>query len=423
MKYLLFFFVGCCCCLWPIELAAKTWKVGADRPLATICEALLLAADGDTVLIGPGTYREGSLHISKSLYLKGEDYPILDGENQFEALVITAPNVTVEGLQIQRVGRSHIEDRAGIRVKRTWGFRLLNNRLYDTFFGIYLEHAKEGVVIGNTIVGIPKGESHSGNAIHAWYCKKILVEDNLTRFHRDGIYLEFVDSSQIRNNLSADHLRYGLHFMFSNDDEYENNEFRNNGAGVAVMFSRRIVMRKNLFIDNWGRASYGLLLKEIYDAEIRYNRFERNTLGIYVEGSNRITYQYNDFVQNGWAIKMAGGCLDNLLTDNNFIGNTFDLSMSSSPNNNRLEHNYWSEYEGYDLDKDDIGDIPFRPISLFSYVVDRNPEALVLLRSLLVDALNYAEKVSPALTPAEVLDRQPSMIPLSFSPSLQVNTQ
>ena len=115
--------------------------------------------------------------------------------------------------------------------------------------------------------------------------------------------LNFVDNSLIQNNLSEDNLRYGLHFMFSNDDNYFKNEFRNNGAGVAVMFSRRINMSENLFVRNWGKASYGLLLKEIYDAEITNNRFVENTMGIFVEGSTRVNYLNNDFISKWLGVK------------------------------------------------------------------------------------------------------------------------
>jgi nitrous oxidase accessory protein len=201
--------------------------------------------------------------------------------------------------------------------------------------------------------------------------------------------------------------------MFSNDDNYYKNEFRNNGAGVAVMFSRRINMSENLFVHNWGKASYGLLLKEIYDAEITNNRFVENTVGIFVEGSTRINYLNNDFVSNGWAMKVSGGCMDNKISKNNFISNTFDLSLNSSAYENSIDGNYWSEYSGYDLDRNGVGDIPHRPIKLFNYVLKSTPEAIVLMRSLFIDLINFSEKVSPVFTPANVVDNQPSIKKIS----------
>lgn len=40
--------------------------------------------------------------------------------------------------------------------------------------------------------------------------------------------------------------------MFSHQDIYTNNTFSENGAGVAVMYSRQVTMIRNHFLDNWG---------------------------------------------------------------------------------------------------------------------------------------------------------------------------
>ena len=230
------------------------------------------------------------------------------------------------------------------------------------FFGIYLEKAQNGKVINNKIVGDAVEEFNSGNGIQLWYCKNIEVKGNSVQHVRDGIYLEFSDDIVIKDNLSADNVRYGLHFMFSNDDTYESNIFENNGAGVAVMFSKNIKMYNNTFRKNWGTASYGLLLKEINDAEIYGNIFEENTTGISIEGSNRIDYKNNDFINNGWALKVRGACYTNAFTGNNFKYNSFDISYNSKLNDNLFDQNYWSSYTGYDLDKNGIGDVPYRPV-------------------------------------------------------------
>jgi nitrous oxidase accessory protein len=200
-----------------------------------------------------------------------------------------------------------------------------------------------------------------------------------------------------------------LHFMFSNNDTYYNNEFKNNGAGVAVMFSKFITMYQNKFLNNWGSASYGLLLKEIYDTQIYNNLFQENTIGIKGEGCTRINYKNNTFLRNGWAIKIAGACYANIFEKNDFMHNSLDLAYNTKVNDNKFENNHWSEYTGYDLDKDGVGDIPYRPVKLFSYIVNRTPEALVLLRSLFVDIINFSEKVSPVFTPDDLMDKKPIM--------------
>jgi nitrous oxidase accessory protein len=53
--------------------------------------------------------------------------------------------------------------------------------------------------------------------------------------------------------------------------------------------------------------------------------------------------------------------------------------------------------------------VPYRPVKLFSYIVNQTPETIVLLRSLFVDIINFSEKVSPVFTPDDLSDEKPLM--------------
>ncbi len=346
------------------------------------------------------------------MYIYGEGYPRVIGNYTEEIFIVNADSVTIRGLQIEQVNTSYLKDLAGISVVNCVGCQILDNRLNDTFFGIYLKKATACVVSGNVVTGVADAEAKAGNAIHIWQGEDVLIANNEVSGHRDGIYFEFVNNSSIIDNISKGNLRYGLHFMFSNDDHYEGNVFQNNGSGVAVMFSRNIIMKNNQFLENQGSSSYGILLKEISDGEMSGNRFFKNSIGIYAEGTNRLQIKHNDFINNGWAMNIKGNCLDNVFTLNNFVANSLDLITSSRTNNNEYRQNYWSQYRGYDLDRDGIGDVPYRPVKLFAYVISRVPASIIMLRSLLVDLLNFAESVSPSLTPSNLLDEEPLMKPV-----------
>src|SRR5690606_31419546 len=225
---------------------------------------------------------------------------------------------------------------------------------------------------------------------------------------------EFVYHSTITNNKAKKNLRYGLHFMFSHNDVYESNTFTDNGAGVAVMYSRNVTMLKNTFDENWGEASYGLLLKELSDSQIEHNRFVRNTTGIYLEGTTRVKIQKNHFQGNGWAMKMQASCMDNQINRNNFYGNTFDVATNGRLTLNKFESNYWDKYEGYDLNKDGFGDVPYHPLSLFTVLVEKNPSAMLLFRSFMITLLDKSEKVLPSITPDNFKDEKPLMRPMKL---------
>ena len=386
---------------------AQNIEVCSSCSVSTLSEAIAQAKDFDTIIVNKGTYKEHDIIINKPLTIIGENYPVIDGELKGEIITIISDNVTVDGLFVINVGTSYTEDYAAIRVRKSKNFVIQNVVLENLFFGIYIEKSNYGKIYHNKIIGDAVEEYNSGNGIQLWYSNYIEIEHNFVEHVRDGIYLEFSNNCIIKNNVSEQNLRYGLHFMFSNNDLYQDNTFENNGAGVAVMFSKKIKMINNTFKENWGTASYGMLLKEINDAEIIGNTFQENTIGINIEGSNRIVYKNNNFINNGWAVKVRGACYTNSFLENNFLYNSFDISYNSKVNDNVFDRNFWSNYTGYDLDKDGVGDVPYRPVKLFSYIVNRTPETIILLRSLFIDIIDFSEKVSPVFTPDNLLDNNP----------------
>ena len=402
-KILLFFF------FISVAVSAKQIVVCESCGVKTIKEAIKIANDGDEIIIKKGIYKEQNIIINKSISLTCEKGAIIDGEHKGSVFIFEANNFKIKGLKIINVSTSYTVEFAAIKVIKADGFIIDSCILEDVFFGILIEKSKGGIIRNNKISSNRKGEASSGNGIHIWSGDEMQVYNNEIYGLRDGIYFEFVKNSIVYKNFSHNNIRYGLHFMFSNNNEYHHNEFRNNGAGVAVMFSKFINMHHNKFRLNWGSASYGLLLKEIYDAKINDNLFEQNTIGINAEGCTRINYKNNTFLRNGWAIKIAGACYANIFLNNDFMSNSLDLAYNSNINDNKFDNNYWSEYTGYDLDKNGIGDVPYRPVKLFSYIVNKTPQALVLLRSLFVDIVNFSEKVSPVFTPDDLMDNNPLM--------------
>ncbi len=398
--------------LFLVQLVALGTEVCDFCPITTIQEGITASKKGDTLWIKKGIYKEFNILVDKPLTIIGENYPVIDGEDQGEIIRIISDSVTIDGLFIRNVGTSYTTDYAAIRVVRSKNFVIRNVVLEKLFFGIFIEKSSHGSIYHNKIIGDAKDEYNSGNGIHLWHSNNIDISRNIVQKVRDGIYLEFSDTIVVNENISRENLRYGLHFMFSNNNVYSNNTFENNGAGVAVMFSKHIKMFHNTFRDNWGSAAFGLLLKEINDLEVENNTFQNNTIAISVEGANRVNYKNNKFISNGWAIKVRGACYSNLFQGNEFLNNSFDVSYNSRINDNLFEGNYWSKYSGYDLDKDGIGDIPYRPVKLFSYIVNRTPETIVLLRSLFIDIIDFSEKVSPVFTPDGLVDKEPLMKPL-----------
>ena len=395
-------------CFWLVNSTyAAIIHVGSQHVFKTILPALKFAKNGDTVLVEKGFYKEGNIIINKEIYFLGRDFPTIDGDRKFEVLSIKSNNVTVKGFKIQHSGYATMDDPGGIKVYDSHHVTIIDNLVYDNFFGIYLQYSKNCIIKNNKIIAFGKEEQEIGNGIHCWKSDSLQIIGNYVSGNRDGIYFEFVTNSVIWRNISTNNIRYGLHFMFSNDDAYFSNIFENNGAGVAVMYTKKVVMMNNTFKDNWGDAAYGLLLKDISDATIFNNRFINNTSAIFMDGGNRIIVEKNTFKANGWGLKIQASCMENVIENNNFLGNTFDVSTNSTLVQNKFISNYWDKYEGYDLNKDGLGDVPYRPLSLFSVIVESNPPAMLLFRSFMVTLLDKSEKILPSLTPENFIDNTP----------------
>jgi len=391
---------------------AKTIVVGKDQVVTSLRKAIEIAIPGDTIILKKGTYKEGNIILNKSISLIGLENPILDGENKFEILTVSGNNILIKGIHFMNSGYSSMYDFASIKVVDAQNVTVENNTIDVAYFAIHFNNSSNCTISNNLIRGKSKTEQSSGNGIHMWKCDKILVKDNTVSGQRDGIYFEFVTNSIISGNSSFNNIRYGLHFMFSNNDTYTSNLFKDNGAGVAVMFSHHVSMLYNTFEHNWGPNAYGIFLKEISDAMIHRNRFVQNTVGIVMEGTNRINAQMNLFAANGWALRIQASCDNNSIHHNNFLGNTFDVATNGTMMLNEFYKNYWDRYEGYDLNKDQIGDVPFHPVSLYSMVIEQNSNALLLLRSFIITLFDRAEKAIPSLTPEHLKDDKPLMKPL-----------
>jgi len=400
-----------------LSVLAAAGPAGARRivvdPAGTIpslTAALALARPGDTIVVRAGVYQEPRIVVAVPVTIVGEPGAIFDGGGSHEVITVRANSVTILGLTIRNVGHSYTDDRAAIRLDGVRDCRIADNRLLDAFFGVYAARSSNCTVSGNRIEGKARSQTSSGNAIHLFYSDGFTVEGNTISGHRDGIYLEFSRRAHIVGNESRENLRYGLHFMYSDSCDYRHNTFAHNASGVAVMYSRAVTVVGNHFEDNRGTAAYGLLLKEIKDSRITDNLFAGNTVGLYAEGSDRMVVEHNQFVRNGWAMRLMADATDNTFRRNRFLGNTFDVATNrQTTNSSTFLENYWDGYRGYDLDRDGYGDVPFRPVRLFSTLIEQSEPSLILLHSFFIDLLELAERVAPVLTPESLVDSRPLM--------------
>ncbi len=393
-------------------LYARTIQVCQTCDIRSIQKAVDKAQNGDQVFVAEGRYPE-QITIAKSIRLTGKNYPHIDGKSVGNTVSIRAKRVIVENFLITSSGVSDRYEYAGVHVSDSGDCQILRNRILDNTYGVYIANVRNCHIGGNTITGNTINEVLGGNGVHMWKTEGVHVSGNTISHHRDGIYIEFSKKMKIEDNHASHNLRYGMHFMYADRGEFRRNTFTRNETGVAIMYSKSIVVEQNVFEYSWGLSAYGLLLKDIADSDFRRNRFFNNTVAVFADNSNRNRFAENELEKNGFALQVFGNCEENKFIRNTFRANFFDVGYNAKETSNDFSGNYWDQYAGYDLNRDGFGDIPFKPVRVFSYWLTKYNPLAVLLLSPALEFLETAERAFPVITPVNLVDSKPLMRPIT----------
>ncbi len=374
------------------------------------------ARPGDTLVIPSGRYT-GNLLINKRLTLIGENKPVVRGEGNGSVITITADSCVVKGLVVEHCGSMLVDEDAGILIKSNHNL-VEAIELRDILFGIYLLHAEDNLVINNSVVGGRElGFGERGSGIHIWNSQRNRFVGNIITDVRDGFYIQNANHTWIENNESFN-VRYGLHYMYADSNVFLNNRFYDNVAGAAIMYSRGIVMRNNVFAHNRGFASFGILFQDCHGLTADSNVITDNVVGMFFEASTDNQFRNNVVAQNDVALQMFQNSINNTFSENNFVDNLSPLAIvgkrTESHWNVNGRGNYWSSYDGYDLDGDGIGDIPMKIQNVFQYLEGQNANVRLYLYSPASQALAVAAKAFPIININEEADEHPLMRPLDF---------
>jgi nitrous oxidase accessory protein len=390
--------------------AAASAKESAGRTLQNLIDK---ARSGDTLMIQSGVY-SGNLVLDKHLTLLGDSNPVIQGDGTGSVITIIADSCTVRGFVVQHCGSMLVDEDAGILVKSSHNI-IESNKLRDILFGIYLLHANNNRVAENSIIGgrqLALGDKGSG--IHIWNSQRNAFLGNTISDVRDGLYIQNANHTWIENNESFN-VRYGLHYMYADSNTFLNNSFHDNVAGAAIMYSRGIVMRNNIFAHNRGFASFGILFQDCHGLLADSNVVMDNVVGMFFEASTDNKFKHNVVAQNDVALEMFQNSTNNVFTENNFVDNLGPLTIVGKRTDSRWSlngrGNYWSSYDGYDLDGDGIGDVPMKIQNAFQFLEGRNANIRLYLYSPATQALAIALKAFPIMNINEETDDHPLVRP------------
>jgi nitrous oxidase accessory protein len=364
------------------------------------------ARPGDRIEVRGGIY-DGDLIVDRAIHLVGIGRPVLRGSGRGSVVRVRAAGTVIEGFDIDgRNGGELGRDSSGIHVAAPH-VTIRECRIRGALFGIYLRDSDEAVVDGNTIAGIPgKPPGEIGSGIHVWNSQRFTLRHNTVTAARDGFYIQASSHGYAAGNRAAD-LRYGLHYMSSDDNVFEDNVFERSAAGAALMFSNRLTFRRNRFLRNRGFASVGLLLKTCDDVIAEDNLIADNARGIFLEGSRRNRFTRNVIAMSDMALVIYDSSRGNTFSDNAFLANLTPLSLSGRRTDTVFDRNYWSDHRVPDLDGDGMADRPYRLSNVFDHLRGNLTAADLFAHSATAAALAAAEEAFPVLDPVPVVDARP----------------
>ncbi len=380
-------------------------------PFASAAEdlqALIDAAEpGDVIVLEAGTY-DGNVIIDKPLELRGEGWPIVDGHGTGNVIEIFAPDVTITGLVIANTGKSLDQENAGISANDD-RVRIVGNRFEGVLFGIFLRSAEDSYVADNVIGALDLELGRRGDGIRLWESSRSVVERNVVDGGRDTV-LWFTDDLILRDNRVTNG-RYGIHFMYSDRAVVERNYLHGNSVGGFLMYSADVTLKDNLISGSYGPSGYGIGLKDMDAATITGNHIMSNRIGIYFDNSPA-TVGMEGIISNNLIAYNDTGALflpsvrGNLVSGNAFVDNGEQVGVQGSGQfygNNTFtvdgEGNHWSDFAGYDADRDGVGDISYDSADLFSTLTDKNPELHFFAATPASEAIDLAGKMFPAFRP------------------------
>lgn len=409
-----------------LAFASPAWAedliVGGGTNFRTISEAVNAARDGDRIIVSAGVYKE-NVFINKSVVLEGSDSARVIGTGVGSVITVAADNCTIRGLQVEHGGTDLQSEDAGILL-RSNGNVVENNILVDVLFGIYLYHSHRNSVRSNKITGRPELEAgERGAGLHLWNSSDNTLESNVISYTRDGMYVQSSPRNVMTDN-RVSKLRYGLHFMNSDDNRFERNVFHDNVAGAAIMYSVGIVLRQNAFLHNRGFSSFGILFQDCRKCVAEENLIANNATGVFLEALRDSVIRRNTISENDVAAQVFSSSENNVFTENNFIANISPLMMigksTSTAWSTDSVGNYWSDYAGYDVDGNGVGDIPHKLQNIFEYLESNYPRLRLFLDSPAAQSMVAAERSFPIIEGTNQFDRKPIMrrIEIDFATEL-----
>ena len=394
-----------------VSLAALSVSLSAAYP--SFQELVDAAKAGDTIRPEPGIYA-GPVVIEKSVTIDGGGEVTIDGGGKGSVVYLDTDGATLRNLRLTNSGDSHNDIDACVQVRGN--FNIIKDSVLDNcLFGVDLQMSEFNIVRRNKISSKDAELGLRGDAIRLWYSFNNKITANTITNSRDMVVWYSKDNLIAGNTASGG--RYSLHFMYSQYNRVENNHFANNSVGIFLMYSDAVELRNNRVTHSSGATGMGIGLKETSEVIIEGNQILYCATGLYLDVSpyqpdTTNQFSHNLIAFNGIGVRFHNDWTGNVFTENSFKGNLTQVVVNgaSTARRNVWYGNHWDDYEGFDRNRDGVGDTPYELYAYADRIWMDVPPTQFFKGSPVLEVLDFLERLAPFSEPELMLrDERPLM--------------
>jgi nitrous oxidase accessory protein len=398
----------------PVEIPEGPPRELRVAPGEDLAAAIRSLPAGSRLVLAAGRH-QGPLVADRGLSVVGEPGAVVSGGGQGSVVIVAADDVTLSGFAVEGSGSALHKGDAGIVVVAD-RFRLEDLALSDIATGIDLRQANDGVVTRCTVQGrSDEPFGMRGDGLRLWESYRNHIVGNTLEDVRDMV-IWYSDHNVVAGN-TVRRSRYGTHFMHTGDNLVVGNQYLDDVVGIFVMYSERIRAFGNRMEEADGAAGVGIGLKESNDLALVGNLLLANTTGLYVDSTPHrrdavLVASRNLIAGNELALRVHGSQHGVRFTGNVLSGNGVSAAVDGHGDLAACDFgsNEWSDYVGYDLDRDGAGDVPYEASSLSGSLRDRQPKLAFFSGTVAAGLLDLFGAAFPMWAPDVVLtDPTPRM--------------
>ena len=359
-----------------------------------------------------GAAYHGNIVIRRPVALRGDGTAVIDGGGIGTVLSVESDDVSIENLSVRHSGHRQTTEDAGIRAKGA-RIRVIDVRIQDSLFGISFGPCLQCLIDHSRVEGLSGVDAElRGDGIKLWESSDSVVKRSVVEDARDVVvwYSRRVtlDANTVRR------CRYGTHLMYAHDSSVQNSRLEGNVVGIFSMYSSRLHVERNVLAGARGAAGMGIGFKESDGVELTGNWIVGNTTGVYLDrtphtASQLVTFTDNMIALNEVALGFLGSEAGLSFERNDFHQNValVDFDAEGEPLQARFSHNHWTEYAGYDLNADSVGDVPFELKQLSRELGDSTPSLKLFQGTVAFAMIDAIAHVVPVLS-SRILLTDPS---------------